>query len=298
MGIRGEQYGGNGTGSWARFCAMATGGLLVLAGLAGGGAGAQAAQDWAPRDSAKITPGVQMYTNGAQCTGNFVFTDAAGHVYVGYAAHCAGTGGQTDTNGCETRSLPTGTPVSFREHGSLLNEGEQVGTGRLAYSSWATMQKTGESNADACAYNDLALVRVDAGSVRKVNPTVPFFGGPDGLSRATASAGAAIYSLGNSSLRGGIEILRPKLGFSLGVAGNGWSQTGYTVTPGIPGDSGSGFMDAQGDAQGILSTLALAPLPASNGIGDLAHELDYAKAHSGIDGLRLAKGEVPFSPLG
>ena len=32
-----------------------------------------------------------MYTDGAQCTANFVFTDGAGNTYVGYAAHCAGT---------------------------------------------------------------------------------------------------------------------------------------------------------------------------------------------------------------
>src|SRR5690606_14713453 len=114
--------------------------------------------DWAPRASADITPGVQMYTDGAQCTGNFVFTDAASRVYVGYAAHCAGTGGQTDTNGCRTTSLPRGTKVTFRKQGSLLGEGEKVGTGTLAYSSWATMQDVHEKNADACAYNDLALV--------------------------------------------------------------------------------------------------------------------------------------------
>ncbi len=46
-----------------------------------------------------------MYTDGAQCTANFVYTDAAGDTYVGYAAHCAGTGAATDTDGCTaTRS--------------------------------------------------------------------------------------------------------------------------------------------------------------------------------------------------
>jgi DMSO/TMAO reductase YedYZ molybdopterin-dependent catalytic subunit len=56
---------------------------------------------WAPADSATIHPGIQMYTDGAQCTGNFVFTDSAANVYVGYAAHCAGTGAATDTDGCK-----------------------------------------------------------------------------------------------------------------------------------------------------------------------------------------------------
>ena len=61
--------------------------------------------------------------------------------------------------------------------------------------------------------------------------------------------------------------------------GNGWSHTVYTVTPGIPGDSGSGFLNASGQAIGVLSTVALAPLAGSNGVGDLSRELAYARAH-------------------
>ena len=86
------------------------------------------AQAWAPADSAQIHPGVQMYTEGAQCTANFVFDDTAGNVYVGYAAHCAGTGAATDTDGCLADSLPLGTRVTFNDGGSLASEGTQVGT--------------------------------------------------------------------------------------------------------------------------------------------------------------------------
>jgi hypothetical protein len=46
---------------------------------------------------------------------------------------------------------------------------------------------------------------------------------------------------------------------------------------------------------GTLSTLALAPLPAANNIGDLAKELAFAQKHSGIRGLQLTKGTVRFS---
>ena len=87
----------------------------------------------------------------------------------------------TDTNGCDTQSLPLGTKVTFNEGGSLVDEGTQVGTGTLAYSSWLTMQQVGETNADACAYNDLALVKVDAAYVDDVNPSIPFWGGPTGI---------------------------------------------------------------------------------------------------------------------
>ena len=76
-----------------------------------------------------------------------------------------------------------------------------------------------------------------------------------------------------------------------------WSHPLHTVTPGAPGDSGSGFMSADGKAVGVLSTLALAPLPASINIGDLARELAFAQANSGIGGLRMVNGSEPFNPV-
>lgn len=252
---------------------------------------------WAPAATASIHPGVQMYTEGAQCTANFVYTDGSGATYVGYAAHCAGTGEATDTNGCDAGSLPLGTRVDFVEGGSLVGEGTKVGSGTLAYSSWLTMQQRGETDADACAYNDLALVKVDAADVAKVNPSVPFWGGPVGIDTDGTTAGESVHSYGNSSLRAGIELLSPKQGTSLGTDPSGWSHPVYTVTPGVPGDSGSAFLDADGNALGTLSTLALAPLAGSNGVGDLSRELSYAQAHGPIAGLRLVPGTEPFSPI-
>jgi hypothetical protein len=252
---------------------------------------------YAPASTAKIHPGTMMYTDGAQCTANFVYTDGAGNTYVGYAAHCAGTGAATDTDGCTTQSLPLGTKVDFVEGGSLVSSGTRVGGGTLVYSSWLAMQQAGTTDPDTCAYNDLALVKVDAADVGKVNPSVPFWGGPTGLSTSGTAAGDSIYSYGNSSLRAGIEALSPKRGTSLGDDGNGWSHTVYTVTPGIPGDSGSGFMTADGKALGVLSTVAIAPLAGSNGVGDLAKELAFAQTHSGIAGLALVPGTEPFNPI-
>ncbi|MDF1602996.1 hypothetical protein [Nocardioides sp. YIM 152315] len=260
---------------------------------------AGAAPTWAPAGEAAIHPGTQMYTQGAQCTGNFVFTDGAGDVYVGYAAHCAGTGEATDTNGCNVESLPLGTPVTFNEGGSLLSEGTQVGSGTLAYSSWETMNRVDEADANTCAYNDLALVRVSGADVAKVNPSIPFWGGPTGIDTDGTAAGDRVWTYGNSSLRAGVTLLSPHTGISLGdnAADGGWSHPLYTVTPGVPGDSGSAFVSADGKAVGVLSTLGLAPLPLSNNIGDLGKELAYAKQHSGISGLRLVNGTEPFDPV-
>jgi hypothetical protein len=272
---------------------------LAGAGLLGGGTTAEAATQYAPAGTALIHPGTMMYTDGAQCTANFVYTDGAGNTYVGYAAHCAGTGSSTDTNGCSTNSVPLGTKVDFTNDGNLASEGTIVGHGTLAYSSWITEHKLGTTDANTCAYNDLALVKVDAADVSKVNPSVPFWGGPTGIDTDGTAAGDRVYTYGNSSLRGGAAPLSPHTGISLGddAADGGWSHPLYTVTPGIPGDSGSGFMSADGKAIGVLSTLGLAPLPASNNIGDLAKELAWAQANSGIAGLQLVNGTEPFNPV-
>ncbi len=89
---------------------------------------------------------------------------------------------------------------------------------------------------------------------------------------------------------------------SLGDSGNGWSHDVLTVTPGIPGDSGSAFLDAHGNALGILSTLQLAPLAGSNGVGDLNLELQYLHTHTSFTAVQLALGTQPFNgnqlPLG
>ena len=267
--------------------------------LVGTTASSTAAPTWAPAASAAITPGVQMYTDGAQCTANFVFTDASDNVYVGYAAHCAGLGEATDTDGCLNESVPLGTTVTFNKGGSLISSGTQVGTGTLVYSSWRTMRANGETDANTCAYNDFALVKVSNGDKGKVNPSIPFWGGPTGIDTDGTAAGDRVWSYGNSSLRAGLEPLSPKTGISLGyTAGtDGWTHPLYTVTPGVPGDSGSAFVSADGLAIGTLSTLGLAPLPLSNNIGDLAKELSYAQANSGIAGLTLALGTEPFAPI-
>ena len=273
--------------------------LIATASLATSAGSADAAQSWAPADTAAIHPGTMMYTDGAQCTANFVYTDSSGNVYVGYAAHCAGKGEATDTNGCNVDSVPLGTKVTFTNDGNLASEGTTVGTGTLVYSSWITENQIGTTDANTCAYNDLALVKVSAADVSKVNPSVPFWGGPTGIDTDGTKAGDRVWTYGNSSLRGGAAPLSPHTGISLGddAADGGWSHPLYTVTPGIPGDSGSGFLSAGGKAVGTLSTLGLAPLPASNNIGDLAKELAFAKAHSGIAGLSLALGTEAFDPI-
>ncbi|MBK5218983.1 MAG: serine protease [Thermoleophilia bacterium] len=241
------------------------------------------ASAWAPAGSAPIHPGVQTFTAGGQCTANFVFQEGAS-VLIGQAAHCSGTGGQTETDGCTSGSLPLGTAVK-------VSGAKQPGT--LVYNSWLAMQAAGETDPDTCAYNDLALIRLDAADAGSVNPSVPGFGGPTRVG-TVGGLGSTVYSYGNSELRGGITKLSPKQGVVVQNEGGGWSHNVLTMTPGIPGDSGSGFMNGSGEAIGVLSTLQLAPLPASNGVGDLGKELAYLRSHSGLSGVQLVPGTEPF----
>ena len=245
-------------------------------------AGATTQRRWAAVDTATIHPGVQTITVDSQCTANFVFT-AGRNVYLGQAAHCAGTGAATDTNGCTAPTRGLGTPVSVEGY-----------TGTIVYSSWVAMQREKTRDASTCAYNDLALIKLPAAAVAVTNPSIPVYGGPTGLATGTA-AGDDVYSYGNSGLRFGLTPTSPKRGVSLGDGGNGWTTTVYTVTPGIPGDSGSGFLDSRGRALGVLSTVGLTPYPLDNGVGNLSKEIAYARTH-GVPGLTLVNGTQAFDP--
>jgi hypothetical protein len=276
--------------------------------------------------SRPIRPGVQMLTEGALCTGNFVFRDSrtvkhkvrkaipkkerhryggrkyrtvvvartVTRTYLGYAAHCAGRGGSTDTDGCTTPSYPLGTRVTFLTGASqgLLggSGGTTVGHGTLRYSSWLAMQRARVTDRLACSYNDLALVQVDAADVRRVDPTVPVFGGPTGVAGLPA-VGGTVYAYGSSPMR---TESTAKTGTVSGLDGS-WSATVRTQPSGVPGDSGSGYLDASGRAVGVLSTLNIFPDTGANGIGSLAHELAFARTH-GLPRLALVRGAAFTKP--
>ena len=224
--------------------------LAALALAALGASSASAAPTWAPAASATIHPGVQVFTDGAQCTANFVFFDAA-NVYLGQAAHCSGTGSATDTDGCASASLPD--RHAGRHHGRRASPGRSSTTrgSRCRASARPTPTRapstTSRSSASTRPTSARSTRRSRSGAARPAS------------TRTARVAGDKVLSFGNSELRGGVTALSPKEGASLGDDGNGWSHTVYTVTPGIPGDSGSAFLDRTGQALGVLSTVAIAP---------------------------------------
>ncbi len=261
---------------------------------------AVAAPTWAPAPTATIHPGVLTQPPIGQCTANFVFFSAS-DVFLGSAAHCFDIGVPTN-NGCG-ESMPLGTEVQVQG---------ATQPAVLAYSSWLAMQVPPETDDDVCAFNDFALLRLDPTDVGRVNPSIPFWGGPTGLDTNGAGPLEQVYSYGpleqflsygNSSLTGGLTQLSPRTGINVQEHGSGWSRNVLMLTPG--GDSGSAFLSSQGQALGVLQTLVILPparapapgeplaLPASNRVSDISRALAYAQAH-GQPGVQLAGGTEPF----
>lgn len=249
---------------------------------------APAAPVWAPAASAAIHPGVEVVTGPGACTSNFIFYDDD-DIFIGQAAHCSTTSTATEVDGCTAGSLPLGTPVT-------VSGATKPGT--LVYNSWLTMQEVGETDVNFCRYNDLALIRLDPADFGRVNPSIPHWGGPNGINLTGTPVNQFVYSYGNSPLRLGLELLSPKIGISQGDRGVGWSHPALVITPGIPGDSGSAFLDRTGKALGVLSTIEVAvPGGVTNGVGDIARELAYMNTNAPeLADVRLALGTVPFNP--
>ena len=257
----------------------------------------QRAGRWAPAGTAQLHPGVQAYTKGAQCTTNFVFADARRPRLprVRRALRRQGRG---------HRHRRLQHQLAPARHPGPLRRGRRrspaaappSGTAGSPTAPGSRCASTAPAR-HACAANDLALVRVDAEDAAQGQPERAVLGRPGRAvdqGRRAGHAGLLLRPVQPapddrcSPRRPAPRSVRPT------AAGAG---TSTPPRPGIPGDSGSGFLDADGRAVGTLSTVAIAPLAGSNGLGDLQRELRYAQRHSGIAGLRLVPGTEPFSPL-
>lgn len=269
----------------------ATASVLAALGLASPAVAAAAPSQgpFASAEEATIMPGAHMITpiteeDASGCTAAFVFA-SDDTVYLGYAAHCAGNG-LMGMSGCEEPSLPLGSPVVIEGR-----DGERTG-GRLAYSSWLTMQELGETDDALCYLNDFALVELAAQDIGSVNPSVPEIGGPTGIDEDGTEAGEPVISYQPNNP--GDHI---KDGTSLGDQGDGLTHRLSTDPPGRPGDSGAGYLDGDGEAFAILSTQLTSGERTTNGAADLALALEYANDHGGIGEVALVPGTEPFVPI-
>lgn len=243
---------------------------------------------WADVETATVHPGVNTNTEGGSCTANFVFHNGKGDVFIGQAAHCSSTGESTSTDGCSSASRPEGTVVQ-------VDGASQPGT--MAYNSWIRMQQAGGAgvvDGNACAFNDLALIKLHPADHDKVNPSIPKFGGPTGIRTSDVKPLEVIYAFTNSVLRRGIPFLQPKYGVQRAQSGDGWSHEVIGQFD-IPGDSGSGAIDKDGKAVGVLSTLEFLPIPTENGFCDFSRAFDYLRQQPDFSDVQLALGTKEFN---
>ncbi len=252
---------------------------LAAAAVAMATPSASAAPRWAPASKATIHPGVQTRVGGTRCTANFVFYDSR-YVYLGQAANCSG---------------PPGTIVAIQGASR---------SGRVVYNSWTT---------SGSGVNDFALVRIDNADKAKVNPSVPFWGGPT-AGGGSSSFGTPVYAYGNSASPSATTDRSPKYGinttawamgsFRPGGTSGGWTHYAQMALPAtshysaensaLGGDDlGSPVLDSRGRAFGILGPWAH---DASNRVTDLSKALGHMKATTDLDSVQLAKGTTPFLP--
>lgn len=226
------------------------------------------APGWPSLEAAEIRPGVDV---GGVCTTNFVFASADNRtLYIGSAAHCFG-------------DVPIGAEVSVAGI---------EGAGTLAYCSWATIADEDTcpaSTDDEGDDNDFALVAIDPEHRDTVHPAVLAFGGPTGLA-TSASQGDEVMSYGSSSLRDPApDDLDARRGYV--VSHGQWTTNFYLAGPGIPGDSGSDLMKADGTALGVLTEVVIAPTAGSNVATNIAPALEYVNQNTGMD-LELVTWEM------
>lgn len=238
---------------------------------------------------APIRPGVNVVVSGSLCTSNFVFRQRiagqSDRLYLGLAAHCVAEGDTVDGCARENVAVPEGTRADIR------GDDGRTYVGQVEYVSWRTMQQRNERNSSRCEGNDFALIRILEGDV---HARVPVLGGPTSIGRGPLRFGDLVQSYQNTSLRLGLEPLKPKVGTAVTTQSGGWSHLVYTATPGIPGDSGSGLMDEHGRARGVASTIVLAPYTGANYFADLHLAVEYMKATTAPwDGLELVPGGPP-----
>lgn len=226
--------------------------------------------------SGRIGPGAQATTAGRTCSVNFVFRDAGGRTFVGYAASCASRPTTTAT-GC-ARSLPLGTQVRFADRGRT------VGHGTLRYSSFQALRQAGLTTRAACAANDFALVQVRGAARRALDPSMPYWDGPSSVAGLPA-AGSMVFGLARPSA--GARLL-PRAGQ---VDTVGSTATVTTLLPSNRAARGSGFLDDAGRAVGVLTASRAS---GSNRVVSLSDAVDYARSH-GVAGLELVPGAGAFS---
>ena len=224
-----------------------------------------------PERASGIRPGSQMfieYPDGttAGCTANFVWRDSIGDLYIGAAGHCflpgdrnasenARRDAESDEDVYDVSRLDVSVCDDCTVGGTtgLTFTGTTIALGDVAYAR----QNLPDGSEVG---HDFGLVRIPSSAEDAVDPSLPQFGGPSGVSEGAVPAGLPVNQYGAGVANGEVFPTMGSNGVSEGDLGT--SESWYAAIRASPGDSGSPLQATEagtgvegGDAGGILTHL-------------------------------------------
>ena len=149
---------------------------------------------------------------------------------------------------------------------------------------------------DTCAYNDLALRAARPGRRGQGQPVGARSGAArPGVNTAGTQAGDTVYSpTATPRCAAASPRSRRSRARASATTASGWSTPSTPSPRASRATRAAAFLDASGKALGVLSTVAIAPLAGSNGVGDVAKEVAYMQAHGGPSA-SIVNGTEPFT---
>lgn len=220
-----------------------------------------------PEQANGIRPGSQMFIELADggtagCTANFIWRDSrgkapgkgkAGDFYIGAAGHCflpsdaaasekaATPAERKNGEAFDTSKLGTVSVCADCTFGGLAGlavvEGAVFELGEVVYARQV------EPNGDDGPGHDFGLVRVPSNKAEYVDPSLPQWGGPNGVSSDALPVGTPVNQYGAGVANGEVYPTMGSSGASLG--GNSDGDTWYAGLRASPGDSGSPIIGAE-----------------------------------------------------
>jgi hypothetical protein len=247
-----------------------------------------------PEQATGIRPGTQMFVTDdgstGGCTANFVWRDAGddessrggdgdlpegtnvqgggrqgGDLYIGAAGHCflpadysaseeAARDGEEgyDVSGITVEVCMDCTFGGLT--GLSVLQGETVELGEVVYARQALPDGSQVGH-------DFGLVRIPEEAAHLVDPSLPQWGGPDGVSETAVPEGRPVHQYGAGVANGELFATQGSTGLSLGDRGS--PESWHAAIRASPGDSGSplvatdtgSLLPSGGAAAGVLTHL-------------------------------------------
>jgi hypothetical protein len=237
----------------------ATAGIVVGAGILDGAPAAAAA--------GHVHPGSNVTVSSNSCEVGFLLRQRK-MVYAAVPASCLGTDGGSGGNGCAESQAPRGSPATI------------AGARRAAhvvYSSFTRMQRSGTASADACAGNNLALLRLARYDARRARGEIPGSLSLTGLARSAPRSGTTL----------GVYLASASSGRAGSTDSAGWRQEVTVEDMVAASNLGAPAVTPSGRAVGMI-----AQIPPVTGVGasevtSLAKELRYLRRVHAFRHVRL-----------